>query len=291
MQGMTTEICANSEMNETTQLTDVRDGKNYWVAKLADGNCWMTQNLDLNIAATGLSAASSDLSGDWHAGSTYPPSNSETSITASTVGTNATATRSWDFGQYILNNPTAASDCGSRKTDLSTCTTQVTAVGGRSASSDPDFYKNNGNKTFTATEYDAHYLVGNYYQWSTATAGTGGAITTGQASGSICPKGWKLPIGNSTGSGSFSRLVSSGNIGNDVTKITAPPYYFARSGNIDQNASSLLAYVGNGGNYWTSTPYSTATNAYNMNIATATSLVLNDSASRYFGLSVRCVAR
>ena len=33
----------------TKQLIDSRDGKEYWVAKLADGNCWMTQNLALDL--------------------------------------------------------------------------------------------------------------------------------------------------------------------------------------------------------------------------------------------------
>lgn len=291
MQGMTPEICASSDLNETKQLVDIRDGKSYWVTKMADGNCWMTQNLDLNITTAGLSAVNSDIVSDWNASSAYSPSNSESSITASTISTVATATRSWDFGYYILSNPTAASDCGAKRTNISECTTQVVAVGGRTASTDPDFYKNNGNKTYTATEYDAHYLVGNYYQWNAATAGTGGTITSGQATGSICPKGWKLPTTNNTNSGSFSKLVTSGNVGNDIVKLTSAPYYFTRTGNINQNVSLLLAYVGNGGNYWSSTPYSTATNAFDLNIAGATSLVLNDNASRYFGLSVRCIAK
>lgn len=291
MQGMTPEVCASSELNETKQLVDIRDGKSYWVTKMADGNCWMTQNLDLNLTTAGLPAASSDITSDWNASSTYPPANSESSITTSTISTLATATRSWDFGYYVLSNPTAASDCGAKRTNVSECATQVVAVGGRAASTDPDFYKNNGNKSYTATEYDAHYLVGNYYQWNVATAGTGGVITSGQAAGSICPKGWKLPTTNNTNSGSFSKLVTSGNVGSDIVKLTSAPYYFTRTGNINQNAGLLLAYVGNGGNYWSSTPYSSAANAFDLNIAGATSLVLSDNASRHFGLSVRCVAR
>ena len=35
----------------TFELTDSRDSKNYLVRKLADGNCWMVQNLDLDLAA------------------------------------------------------------------------------------------------------------------------------------------------------------------------------------------------------------------------------------------------
>ena len=55
LQQMTPSICSNTatpevgdrEIVPTTTLTDKRDGKQYTVSKLADGNCWMTQNLRL----------------------------------------------------------------------------------------------------------------------------------------------------------------------------------------------------------------------------------------------------
>ena len=56
MQDMTSTICENTmdyvdkETYATKQLIDIRDGKSYWVAKLADGNCWMVQNLGLNLS-------------------------------------------------------------------------------------------------------------------------------------------------------------------------------------------------------------------------------------------------
>lgn len=50
MQDITPEICATSAENESKQLIDVRDNKTYWVTKLADGNCWMTQNLDYDLS-------------------------------------------------------------------------------------------------------------------------------------------------------------------------------------------------------------------------------------------------
>ena len=37
---------------DSTQLIDQRDGKSYWVTRLADGNIWMTQNLDFDIDTT-----------------------------------------------------------------------------------------------------------------------------------------------------------------------------------------------------------------------------------------------
>ena len=34
------------------KLVDIRDNKLYYVSKLKDGHCWMTQNLDLEIDTT-----------------------------------------------------------------------------------------------------------------------------------------------------------------------------------------------------------------------------------------------
>lgn len=49
------------------QLKDSRDGKTYYIAKLSDGNVWMTQNLDHNIvAATNFyTPQNTDISANW----------------------------------------------------------------------------------------------------------------------------------------------------------------------------------------------------------------------------------
>lgn len=47
MQDMNGEICRNSKIGDSATLIDVRDGSDYTVSKLADGKCWMTQNLRL----------------------------------------------------------------------------------------------------------------------------------------------------------------------------------------------------------------------------------------------------
>ena len=52
MQEMTSEICDATPVGTERQLTDIRDNKVYWVAKLADNHCWMTQNLDLNLSSS-----------------------------------------------------------------------------------------------------------------------------------------------------------------------------------------------------------------------------------------------
>ena len=52
MQGFTLTQCTNMDTNENIVLMDTRDGKNYRVTKLADGNCWMTENLALDGGRT-----------------------------------------------------------------------------------------------------------------------------------------------------------------------------------------------------------------------------------------------
>ena len=49
MQQLTTSGCAAAPVGMSRQLPDARDGKVYWISKLADGACWMTQNLDLEL--------------------------------------------------------------------------------------------------------------------------------------------------------------------------------------------------------------------------------------------------
>ena len=70
MQEMTSTICADAAENDTAQLTDTRDGKKYWVTKLADGNCWMTQNLRLSSTTESggsrvLTSADSNVTQNW----------------------------------------------------------------------------------------------------------------------------------------------------------------------------------------------------------------------------------
>lgn len=59
-------ICTRSEEGDTKRLVDTRDGKMYWVAKLADGNCWMIQNLDLDIDTnTTYTSADTNVTSNW----------------------------------------------------------------------------------------------------------------------------------------------------------------------------------------------------------------------------------
>ncbi len=59
-------------------------------------------------------------------------------------------------------------------------------------------------------------------------------------------------------------------------------------GNVWQNASNLFNGAGNEGNYWSSTPHSNGTNAYNLNFNSASSINPSNNNNRHNGFSVRC---
>ncbi|MBR3322280.1 hypothetical protein IKG05_01420, partial [Candidatus Saccharibacteria bacterium] len=63
MQDMSTAICgAVDVVPSELQVIDVRDDNVYWITKLADGHCWMTQNLDLNLStSTALTSEDTNL--------------------------------------------------------------------------------------------------------------------------------------------------------------------------------------------------------------------------------------
>ena len=282
MQEMTSTICANAAENDTAQLTDARDGKKYWVTKLKDGNCWMTQNLDFDIPASGLTSADSDInnaSGVWNTSSGYPPRATEQPGTITSADTN-TGTYSWDLGMYVKSDPDGYSNyCDSVK-GLSDA--DCTSAGWTNVSSMTPMEDGNATDVISGSTYNAHYLVGNLYQWNAATAGTGSTITSAEATDSICPKGWQLPTSNNSNSGSFGGLVGSLN----STTITQAPYYFNPSGAV---YSGSLRYAGSRGLYWSSTAFSSTSDAYRLYFRSGD---VNPSfnSTRYGGQSVRCLA-
>ena len=93
MQEMTSTICANAEVGTTATLTDTRDSNTYTVAKLPDGNCWMTQNLRLSSTTEDgssriLTSADSNVTRNW----TFPTG----SLTSGNSYTEARSTISTD---------------------------------------------------------------------------------------------------------------------------------------------------------------------------------------------------
>ncbi len=103
MQDMTTSICTESNIGETTTLKDIRDNNTYTIRKHEDGNCWMTSNLRIvnktltpdnsdvtssyTMPATSFSNFSQD---DYIAQIYYTANNTYYSWVAATAGTGDT---------------------------------------------------------------------------------------------------------------------------------------------------------------------------------------------------------
>ncbi len=121
---------------------------------------------------------------------------------------------------------------------------------------------------------------GGYYTFYTATAGTGGtSLTSGNAPSSICPKGWRLPTGGS--SGEFQTLYNNYN----SSALMQGVPNFTLSGGV--NFGSVDAQ-GSVGRFWSSTVYN-ANGAYLLRLSSSNVYPANSN-DKSFGFSVRCMA-
>ena len=258
--------CSSLASGATTALTDERDNNTYAVAKLADGKCWMIENLRLDDSAK-LSSTN-----------THNPSLPITNV-------------------YDATNPTTSNHL-SATTDPTTtawCTSNSSACDDQSmlATNNTILFTNN-----TASSYNASsnvYSYGNYYNWYSATAGHGkygSSYASGYvAPGDICPAGWHLPTGNT--SGEFSALdVAMGGTGASQSTTEASnrwrtyPNNFVYSGYV--NGSSVNDRSSSG-YYWSSSAgYSNY--AYYLYFNSSNVYPGTNLSSKYYGWMVRCVA-
>ena len=299
-------------LNQSIQAIDERDGKKYWVTKLADGNIWMTQNLDLCIGCAGVATLTSEntdltdhsLTGAYLNGYSYDPAtgittwtpNSETAITSNKIV---------DYNTNTVTNWTNNNNV------------PYSAEGG-----DTYFYtsgNNNSDKKFSSlkacedygyTEANClHYHVGNYYNWTaTIASNSSGSISSNgaRANNSICPRGWRLPNASTTDDvyNEFGKLfytyditnnkAGSGNVGyktGGFNAIRISPLWFVRSGYINNTAIERPAI---GGNYESNTVYgagNTFGSFFSTNEIFPNGYSYAQGNDRLYGRSVRCLAR
>ena len=136
------------------------------------------------------------------------------------------------------------------------------------------------------TEYNTNsaYLnptYGGYYTFYTATAGWGtNSVSSGNSSKDICPKGWRLPTGGS--SGEYQTLYEKYN---SSEAMQGDPG-FVISGNV-YNGSAVNQ--GSYGYYWSSTS-SSKNNAYILGINSSDAYPTTYN-SKNIGVTVRCLAK
>ena len=278
MQEMTSEVCAETTTPNASatsfdwdgshkgdkdyvprkSLRDSRDGNYYLVSKLADGNCWMSQNLALDLTAnTPIIASNND---------STTMSVTPNSTTQTTPGLIAWAN---DDNWRSYHPPVSESYYRA----------------GYTMSSTP---------SGSGVAYDWE-KAGNYYNWYAATAGTGTkSLTETEAESSICPKGWRLPP--NTGTKSYVNLISTTyNVSSSTdgsSRLRTDPLNFILGGFYDVSYNSMRAQGGKDGYdmYWSSTSTSSWADYAHILFYSKATVSPNNYNSKMSGFSVRCVA-
>jgi uncharacterized protein (TIGR02145 family) len=284
-----------------TALKDQRDNQVYAVAKLADGNYWMIENLRLDTAGTvGSNAADPTKTnqslaqgyGDVFAGLADPETaNFSDSTTANSLYYSGTQSGTATINIGTDNSP------GYRFPRYDNRNT------------------NNRTSSPTAGANANIYSYGNYYTWAAAMANTANYATYSGASGSdaagtsLCPDGWQLPLGDqSTGdiesgpSDTANRVKGFSYLdrkmgGTGATQSSADgtaqskkwrsfPDNFLYSGYAFYSA---INNRGSDGRYWSSSAYN-AFNAYDLLLGGSRLRPGTDNSNKYVGFTVRCVA-
>lgn len=294
--------CSSMTSGAVTALTDQRDGETYAIAKLADGNCWMIENLRLentnsdNSAGTLAQGYGGQFAGlanpetldkfksTYSANSLYSNDGSNNTIN---IGTNNTAYRIPRYNN--LNTPTNPADRPQNPT---------------------------GSTATNTTSNASMYSYGNYYTWAAAIANTTAYTTNNQsvASSSICPSGWHLPKGgdesNEANNEFWSLIVTGINNGTNPANYgsNAYPYYtgttegtdISRALRVYPNNFIYSGYIYDGsvgnrgsyGRYWSSTTYSSGSSYYLYITSSAVypGTCLNNYSVKYSGWTIRCLA-
>lgn len=266
----------SSQVPETT-LIDTRDGNEYRIRKLADGECWMTNNLRLTFA---------DVNGDGIIGVAHTNGTQETEMTSD--NTDLTTKTKWI--------PTEATQ--------TTDTDNWQDADGEGQPDDMTRERSRIDVATNDTKYDIEMKLdsgdlqyyGTYYNWYTATAATTPAadLTAGD---SVCPAGWELP--RNEGTHSWQDLIVStyhiieksgdqddGGVANAI--LHKLPLSIPYSGLVDRKSGQVIGH-GSDGRFWSATATSTVRANYLHFFGTSLTPQYNYLASN--GFSVRCVAK
>ncbi|MBR2994778.1 hypothetical protein IKF32_02600 [Candidatus Saccharibacteria bacterium] len=268
-------------------LTDSRDNQTYAIAKLADGKCWMIENLRLETAGSDNEALSqgfgkSTTYGNFSGLATAETADFSNSTTANSLYYSGTQSGTASINIGTTDNPPQRMP-RYRNTNISS-----------RASSPTD---NTG----------AMYSYGNYYTWSAALANTihysgptatdADGKTSETVNTSICPSGWRLPYGRDSGNGNtaggFYYLNYKINNNSNVTDATAVqklrvyPNNFIYSGYAYDNSINSRS---SNGRYWSSTAegiYSAYFLFFRSGVSVGPGTSNNE---KRIGYSLRCVA-
>ena len=232
---VSTEIQNIASSNCTTTASHARDNRDnhvYTIQRLADGKCWMMENLDLG----------------------------RTELTTDLTSSNTN----------LANTVTASTFNGWKKTS------------GTSTYTSGEFISVEGVDSTARTPY------GTLYNYCVASAGTicvAENANTNNATSDICPAGWRLPIGGSSGEfRALSNLTDYNTYAKMRASVAAGGAAFVLVGSF---GSSTPVNQGSGGFYWSST-WAANSGMYTLYLNTSNVITANSNV-RSGGFAVRCV--
>ena len=297
----TAPIDGTANLSSVSALTDQRDNETYAIARLADGNCWMIENLRLEAENT-RTAEKQALAQGYGTSSTYGNFGGLADAESSGFTSTYTANSLYYSGTQV---GTASIDIGTsnrpayrmpRYNNLNTST--------RASNPTSNTFPNNNTS-------GGMYSYGNYYTWHAAIAdltynGTNNQSTTGT---SLCPVGWHLPRGGDKSNEANNELWSlvvddiNGGIkpadydsstypyyngtpeGSDASnKLRAYPNNFLYSGVF---STSSAYHRGSGGSYWSYTALDSYV-SYNLSLGSSNVYPGTNYIDKYYGQSIRC---
>ena len=298
-------------LNSVSALTDQRDNETYAIAKLADGNCWMIENLRLESTAAHNSDGS--LAQGYGTSATYGNfsglANAENTGFYSTYSANSLYSN--DGSNNTINIGTSDSPAHRMP--------RYNNYNHKANSTDRPINPTTNDATNSTTNASM-YSYGNYYTWPAALANTihYNSPTATDASGktsetvntSICPAGWKLPRGGNKSrkaTNDFWTLIVTGiNSGTNPAnyEYDTNPYYIGTPEGSDIS-NKLRTYPNNflySGNFKVSSAYNMGSSSIYLS-STAFSyyypylLFLHSShvspgtygEFKYYGYSIRCM--
>ncbi|MBR3253163.1 InlB B-repeat-containing protein [Candidatus Saccharibacteria bacterium] len=282
--------CGSLASGAVIALKDQRDNNVYTVGKLADGNCWMMENLRIDAAATNGSTNLGLQQG--YAGAFTGLADSETA----NFSNSTTANTYNNETKYSTSNITDSNQ-GYRFPRYNNSNTAS-----RNSSPSATDNRNTTNSTHNNSLGSAIYSYGNYYTWAAALANTNDYTgptatvdgkTSETANTSICPSGWQLPYGRSTGNGATSGGFYNLGVALNAAASTEAssriwrsyPNNYVYSG---YYGSSSASSRGSTIYLWTSTAVD-YTSAYYASLSYSSVSAGNSPLNKFRGGSVRCV--
>ena len=293
-----------ANLTSVSALTDQRDNNTYAIAKLADGKCWMIENLRLESTAEhnsdgtlaqgyGTSATYGNFGGLADAES----ANFSNSTTANSLYYSGTQSGTASINIGTTNYP------GYRMPRYNNWNNQSNST---NRPQNPTT-----NSATNSTTNAGIYSYGNYYTWHAAIAdltynGTNNQSTTGT---SLCPAGWHLPKGSNKTNEANNELwslvvdgVNGGTKPSNYESSTTPYYTGTPEGSDASNklraypnnflysgrfATSSASNRGSSGFYWSSTAY-TSSGSYDLILSSSFVYPGTYTNSKSDGLSIRC---